>query len=584
MVAELVRRAQQHDAEAFTELVRRFQDAVFATAYQQVLDFEAARDLAQETFVRAYEKLATLREAERFPGWLIRISRNLALNHARRAEAHCLPLDARELPAADHAAAVQDRDLVARALASLPENGRLALSLALIDGYTCGEIAALTGASPSTVRGRIERAKRKLSQEVLPMLDETLKSRAPNERFTLEAVRASLARAEEALAANEFNALAAAGQEALDRLDQLAETGEEGRELRVRALQSVVYPTFFTDRRRWATAQRQLLAELQAKGDTAAVAAQLDMLVLFDDALTGTEREALQARSRELLRAAGRFDRLASTYFFAGWHALDRGEVSHAWQQFAAARETLAGQPYCVWHACLEATEEFRRLAGDDPEVSRRVAWGAQANEFDPDGRCQGGDGRPGSVLRDGPGHGKLAHGFKLLLWSGGLGETDLRPGYERDLASFSHTGNPTHTRLWVEEAPEAVRVPAGVFEGCLRLRATVTESPLDANLDTPQRGYNRLNCGEYACLLARGVGPVSCRHERADGMTEHTVLRATTAAATEAWLPLAAGTRWEYVPAEPDPQFEALLVVQVTHCDGEGKSYLGITTIADTR
>ena len=76
MIAELVSRARRGDAEAYTDLVRRFQDAVYATAYQAVLDPEAARDLAQDTFVRAYEALDSLREPASFPGWIVRICRN----------------------------------------------------------------------------------------------------------------------------------------------------------------------------------------------------------------------------------------------------------------------------------------------------------------------------------------------------------------------------------------------------------------------------------------------------------------------------------------------------------------------------
>ena len=67
MVASLVRQAQTGDAEAYAELVRRFQDAVYATAYQTVLDSDTARDLAQEAFVRAYQALGELRRPEAFP-------------------------------------------------------------------------------------------------------------------------------------------------------------------------------------------------------------------------------------------------------------------------------------------------------------------------------------------------------------------------------------------------------------------------------------------------------------------------------------------------------------------------------------
>jgi len=92
MVAEWVARAQAGDDEAYTALVRRFQDAVFGAAFQKVLDFEAARDIAQETFVRAYERLNHLREPAAFPGWLLRIAHNLAASWMRSPALRCVPL------------------------------------------------------------------------------------------------------------------------------------------------------------------------------------------------------------------------------------------------------------------------------------------------------------------------------------------------------------------------------------------------------------------------------------------------------------------------------------------------------------
>ena len=154
MIAELVRQARDGDAEAYTELVCKFQDAVFATAYQMVLDFDTARDLAQETFVRAYERLGSLRDPASFPGWVIRICRNLALSWLREPEREWVALDPAEVFAGDLAESVAIRDLVSRALSTLPEDNRLALSLFLVDGYTYREVAELTDVPLSTARGR----------------------------------------------------------------------------------------------------------------------------------------------------------------------------------------------------------------------------------------------------------------------------------------------------------------------------------------------------------------------------------------------------------------------------------------------
>jgi hypothetical protein len=69
--------------------------------------------------------------------------------------------------------------------------------------------------------------------------------------------------------------------------------------------------------------------------------------------------------------------------------------------------------------------------------------------------------------------------------------------GHEEELDTFSYTGNPTRTRLWVGSDGDFVEVPAGRFEDCLLVRATVTESPLGEGAQSLQRATNRLRCGE---------------------------------------------------------------------------------------
>jgi len=73
-VNSLVQRAQRGDAEAFGKLVETFQDAVFGAAYAIVRSFHDAEDIAQEAFILAYQELPRLREPEKFPGWLRRIT------------------------------------------------------------------------------------------------------------------------------------------------------------------------------------------------------------------------------------------------------------------------------------------------------------------------------------------------------------------------------------------------------------------------------------------------------------------------------------------------------------------------------
>ena len=72
-LSRLIIAARKGDDEAFEELIRRFQRMAVGYAFAILGDFQLAEDAAQEAFVEAYGKLAALREAEAFPGWLRKI-------------------------------------------------------------------------------------------------------------------------------------------------------------------------------------------------------------------------------------------------------------------------------------------------------------------------------------------------------------------------------------------------------------------------------------------------------------------------------------------------------------------------------
>ena len=80
----LARNARHGDADSFGALVEKFQGPIFYLILGKVRDYEAARDLAQETFIQAYQGLHRLSAEDRFASWLYGIARNVANNHLRR--------------------------------------------------------------------------------------------------------------------------------------------------------------------------------------------------------------------------------------------------------------------------------------------------------------------------------------------------------------------------------------------------------------------------------------------------------------------------------------------------------------------
>ena len=85
---ELVRRCTTGDPSAFDSLVREYMNTVLGLAYHYVRNFHTAEDLAQDTFVQAYQSIGSLRDGARFKVWLLRIVRNKCIDHIRRNPRH----------------------------------------------------------------------------------------------------------------------------------------------------------------------------------------------------------------------------------------------------------------------------------------------------------------------------------------------------------------------------------------------------------------------------------------------------------------------------------------------------------------
>ena len=173
--AELVRRVIDGDTQAYGELVKRYQGAVYATAYHYVGRYGSAEDIAQDAFLAAYHGLPRLREPARFGPWLKEVTCRTAANWLRR---HAKQLD-KETPlpnrkrvsiedARANPAKVFERaermDQVREAIDSLPENYRLPVVLRYLQDLSYEEIAQFTGTSREEVRGVLYRAGRQLRQ------------------------------------------------------------------------------------------------------------------------------------------------------------------------------------------------------------------------------------------------------------------------------------------------------------------------------------------------------------------------------------------------------------------------------------
>lgn len=167
--AEAIGRAQDGDAGAFGVLVERHEEVAFRAAYLIVRDAQAAEDVAQEAFVRAYRQLASFRAGGPFRPWLVRIVQNLALNEIRSRGRRTglavrVGMFARRTADPPHAevVAADDASLMLRAIAELPPDDRVILHLRYYLELPEREIAAAIGKPAGTVKSRLHRASARL--------------------------------------------------------------------------------------------------------------------------------------------------------------------------------------------------------------------------------------------------------------------------------------------------------------------------------------------------------------------------------------------------------------------------------------
>ncbi len=166
---ELVARATAGDLDSFNQLVTRWERPIYALAYRTLGREEDARDVVQEAFLRAYRGLRGFKGQAKFSSWLYRITLNLCrdwIRRERRAPVVQVPegtdpvdlADQRASPAESVEDLVARREMsraVARAMADLPEEQRLAILLKEYHGLTFQEIADMLDCPLSTVKTRL---------------------------------------------------------------------------------------------------------------------------------------------------------------------------------------------------------------------------------------------------------------------------------------------------------------------------------------------------------------------------------------------------------------------------------------------
>jgi len=176
---DLVDMVQAGDATAFRGLVERFQGRIYAHIYGMIRNREEARDLTQETFVKAYRNMGGFRREAKFTTWLYRIASNVTIDHIRKhRRVRMSEFDERighqdqgdEVWDPDHLRRNPGKDLeraqlyqrIMDAMQKLGEEQRQVVLLREIEGFSYREIAETMGIPEGTVMSRLFYARKKL--------------------------------------------------------------------------------------------------------------------------------------------------------------------------------------------------------------------------------------------------------------------------------------------------------------------------------------------------------------------------------------------------------------------------------------
>ena len=199
--AQLINRFLIGDESAFTALVKKYQKSVHALAWRKVGDFHIAEELTQDTFLKVYQKLATLKNPNQFAGWLYVTADRVCIAWYRKqkpqmeslettseAEINATSYHHYEDEQREEASVEYRRGFIKNLLEQLPESERTVVTLHYLGEMTCKAIGEFLGVSQNTVKSRLQRARNRLKEQE-NMIRETLGSVLLPANFTENIMR-----------------------------------------------------------------------------------------------------------------------------------------------------------------------------------------------------------------------------------------------------------------------------------------------------------------------------------------------------------------------------------------------------------
>lgn len=176
--AELIQQVLHGKQEAFSLLVEKYQKGIHAVVWRKIGDFHIAQEITQDTFLRAYQKLGTLKNHKMFSGWLYVIASRLCTNWFQKnriTEQSLEVTDASEVDKVSYSGYMEEkhavdadetrREIVKELLQKLPESERTVVTLHYLGEMTIKAISEFLGVSSNTIKSRLSRARNRLRKE-----------------------------------------------------------------------------------------------------------------------------------------------------------------------------------------------------------------------------------------------------------------------------------------------------------------------------------------------------------------------------------------------------------------------------------
>ena len=179
---QLVRAVLDGESSAFGAIVERYWNMVVALALSKVTDGAEAEDIAQESFLKAYSQLSSLKDPSRLAGWLSKITIQQSSNSLRRTLRDKKALGSRTIPietlneqpamAANPGMTQKQIHFVRQTVRQLPEKFRTMIVMRFVADLSTVQIARQLDKRPGTVRVRLHRAYKLLRKDLAPLLEE----------------------------------------------------------------------------------------------------------------------------------------------------------------------------------------------------------------------------------------------------------------------------------------------------------------------------------------------------------------------------------------------------------------------------